>query len=318
MSKIDVHHHFYPQAMVAAIERAGGDPSGWYIPPWTLELDAEIGSLIGLKTTILSVTAPGPVIEKDSARAAALARECNEHAAGIRDQKPSEYGFFASLPSLFDTKLVLEELAYAFDVLKADGVTLYTRYGSGHAYLGHEAFKPIWTALNDRHAVVFIHPTHPVDTQLTNPWLVQPLFDYPHETGRTAMDIITGGVIRDFPQCKIILSHAGGTLPYLVYRAATLLPLMPQPVGLSREQVIEQAREFYFDTAISANPITLKALFEFAKPGHVLFGSDFPNAPNDAITYFTQQLDTYPLSEGGHREVESEAALELFPRLKHG
>ncbi|KAL9084564.1 MAG: hypothetical protein Q9165_007989 [Trypethelium subeluteriae] len=318
MSKIDVHHHFYPQAMIAAIERAGGDPSGWYIPPWTLELDAELGNLIALKTAILSVTAPGPVIEEDSAKAAALARECNEHAAGIRDQKPSEYGFFASLPSLFDTKLALEELAYAFDVLKADGVTLCTRYGSGHAYLGHDAFRPIWAALNERHAVVFIQPTHPVDTQLIDQWLLQPIIDYPHETGRTAMDIITGGVIRDFAQCKIILSHAGGTLPYLIDRAATLLPLLPKPVGFSREQIIEQAREFYFDTAISANPVTLKALFEFAKPGHVLFGSDFPNAPNEAITYFTQQLDTYPLSESDRREVESGAALELFPRLKHG
>ncbi|KAI9680443.1 MAG: hypothetical protein M1822_007201 [Bathelium mastoideum] len=304
--------------MVAALERAGGDPSGWYIPPWTLELDQQIGNLIGLRTTILSTTAPGPCIERDPAKATALARECNRYVAEIRDQKSSEYGFFASLPGLFDTELVLDEIAYAFDVLKADGVTLFTRYGSGHAYLGHEAFKPIWAALNERNAVVFIHPTHPVDHQLINQWMPQPMFDYPHETGRAAMDMITAGVVRDSPGCKIILSHAGGTLPYLIYRAAAMLPLMPKPLGFSREQIVEQARGFYFDTAISANPITLKALFEFAKPGHVLFGSDFPNAPKDAVEYFTEALDTYQMPESTRREVYYEAALELFPRLKQG
>ena len=299
----------------SALERAGGDPSGWYIPPWTIETDEEIGKLLGIMTTILSVTAPGPSIEKDPIKAGTLARECNQYAAEIRDQNPSKYGFFASLPSLFDTELVLSEIAFALDVLKADGVTLFTRYGSGLAYLGHEAFKPVWAELNKRKAVVFVHPTHLVDTQLINPRMPQPLIDYPHETSRAALDMITSGVLRDFPSCKIILSHAGGTLPYLIYRAASVLPLMPEPPGLSREQIVNEARQFYFDIAISANPITLKALFAFAKPGHILFGTDFPNAPKDAVQYFTESLEQYPMPESTREQLEKGNALKLFPQL---
>lgn len=267
-------------------------------------------------TTILSVTAPGPCIEPDFVKGAALARSCNESAAAIRDSQPHKYGFFASVPSLFDMAAVLKEIDYAYTTLRTDGVTLFTRYGDGPNYLGHVAFRPIWADLSRRDAVVFIHPTHPVDTQLVSQWLPQPMFDYPHETGRAAMDLLTSGILQDYPGCKIILSHAGGTLPYLIYRAATMLPLMPRTLGLSTEELVAAARTFYFDTAISSNPVTLKALFEFAAPGHVLFGSDFPNAPHDAIQRFTDFLEAYELPEETKQQVNSGAALELFPRLK--
>ncbi|KAL3480365.1 hypothetical protein BJX99DRAFT_28091 [Aspergillus californicus] len=314
--KIDVHHHFYPPALLAALERAGGDPSGWYIPPWTLDFDRNISHLLDLRTTILSVTAPGPCIEKNPIKAAALARTCNEYAASIRDAQPSQYGFFASVPCLFNTNTVLDEIDHAYTTLHADGVTLFTRYGDGHTYLGNPIFKPIWADLSKRETVVFIHPTHPVDTSMINPYMPQPMFNYPHETGRAAMDLLTNGILRDYPGCKIILSHAGGTLPYLIYRAATMMPLVVPNPGLSTEEIVAAARAFYFDTAISANPVTLKALFEFAEPGHVLFGSDFPNAPTEAVLRFTRYLEAYDVPQSTKRLVESEAALALFPRLQ--
>ena len=222
------------------------------------------------------------------------------------------YGFFASLPSLFDTAASLGEIGYAFDELRADGVTLFTRYGDGNNYLGHPNFEPIWKELSKRKAIVFVHPTHPVDTNLIHPSLPQPMFDYPHETGRTAMSLIVSGVLRNYPGCKVILSHAGGTLPYLVHRAAGLLPATPMSVGRSTAEIIEEASGFYFDTAISSNPATLKALLEIAKPGHVLFGTDYPNAPVPAIKYFTMNLEKFDLGS----ESLSENAKELIPRLR--
>ncbi|KAJ6189153.1 Amidohydrolase 2 [Penicillium mononematosum] len=281
-----------PQSLQASLDTVNS-------PPEVLQPLIVPEAILGLvTTTILSITAPGPGIERDAAKAAALARSCNESAAAIRNAQPLQYGFFASVPSLFDTAAVLKEIDYACTSLRADGVTLFTRYGDGPNYLGHAAFRPVWADLSRRGAVVFIHPTHPVDTQLVNQWLPQPMFDYPHETGRAAMDLLTSGILQDYPGCKIILSHAGGTLPYLIHRAATMLPFMPRTL------------------AISSNPVTLKALFEFAAPGHVLFGSDFPNAPHDAIQRFTDFLGAYELPGETKGQVYSGAALELFPRLK--
>ena len=250
------------------------------------------------------------------AKAAKLARDCNEYCASLKQKDPATYGFFASLPSLFDTQASLAEIAYALDYLAADGITLFTRYGDGEGYLGHDSFAPIWAELSKRKAVVFVHPTHPVNTHLVHPSLPQPMFDYPHETGRTAMSLLVSNRLRDFPGCKVILSHAGGTLPYLIYRAATMLPVTPMSVGKSTEQLLGEAGEFYYDLAISSNPATLKALYEIAKPGHVLFGTDYPNAPTQAIHRFTEFLEGFEPGPEALSAVFTESALSLFPRLR--
>ena len=263
------------------------------------------------------MTSPGPSIEKDRENGRLLARQCNDFCAALRDQDPSGYGFFASVPNLLDTEGSLAEITYAFDTLHADGVTLFTRYGEDNHYLGNPDFAPIWDELNRRTTVVLVHPTSPVDTNLVNHLLPQPMFDYPHETGRTALDLIVSDTIRTHPDCKIILSHAGGTLPYLIYRPAGLFPHMPDSMTLrkSTEEIIEEARSFYFDVALSSNPVTLKALFEFAKPGHVLFGSDFPNAPTGSIEYFTRCLEGFDADPEAKESLYNGAALKLFPRL---
>lgn len=299
------------------MERLGGDPSGWTVPKWTIADDQKLNSEIGVGTTILSMTAPGACIEHDAKAAAKLARQSNEAAAAIRDSQPHSYGLFASLPSLIDTDLALAELAYALDHLQADGVILFTRYGHDSHYLGHADFAPIWDELNRRQAVVFVHPTHGVDTSLVNSHLPQPMFDYPHETGRAAIDLITSGRMGKVSGCKIILSHAGGTLPYLIYRVAGMLPHTPFTTGQTTEDIINEAKKFYFDTALSANPYTLPLLLQLAEPGHILFGSDFPNAPTDGIKYYTKFLDSYGLSVKQREKIEKGAALDLFPRLRN-
>lgn len=318
--KIDVHHHVYPPVFTEALTRGGGDPSGWYVPDWTVELDDVICGEIGVSTAILSCTAPGPDIEKDITAAAALARSCNEYCAKLRNEQPQRFGFFASVPALSHTKEALAEIVYALDELKADGVILLTSYGHDSArYLGDLSFTPIWDALSARSAVVLVHPTHAVGSLSGVGNLPQPVFDYPHETGRTALDMIVSHTLsRHAKACKIILSHAGGTLPYLIDRVAGLLPHSPASFspGLSRDELLEQAREFYFDTAAASSPMHLKALFALlGKEGksHVLFGSDFPNAPTESIKYYTEQL-----AENGDYTAQNLAAnaLELFPRLR--
>ena len=149
---------------------------------------------------------------------------------------PSTFGF-AALPSLLNTEAALADIAYPLDVLKADGVTFFTRYGHGNYYLGHEGFKSIWEEVNKRKAVVFVHPAHPVDTNLVHRTLPQPVLDYPHETTRTAMDMITSGTKCAHPDCKVILSHGGGTVPFLLPRAAQLVSRLRLSSTLRRAQL---------------------------------------------------------------------------------
>lgn len=319
--KIDVHHHVYPPVFTEALQRNGGDPSGWYIPPWTEALDDDICAKEGIQTTILSCTAPGPGIESDTNAAAKLARECNTFCATLRNSRPKRFGFFACVPDLDkDPVSVLAEIAYALDDLEADGIILLTSYGSPTPkYLGHPSFTPIWDALSARKAVVFIHPTHAAGSSLVSSRLPQPAFDYPHETGRTAIDLITSHTLSNHASdCKIILSHGGGTLPGLIDRVAGLMPHAPADInsGLSGEELLALARKFYFDTALASSPMCLKGLFALLGDegrGHVLFGSDFPNAPVESIAYFTRQLEESESLEVGELGGN---ALGLFPRLR--
>src|SRR6516164_8174726 len=49
----------------------------------------------------------------------------------------------------------LEEIAYSFDTLKADGVGIMTSYGD--KWLGYPQFAPVWEELNRRKATVYTH-----------------------------------------------------------------------------------------------------------------------------------------------------------------
>lgn len=259
------------------------------------------------------MTAPGAGILK-GAESARLARGCNEFGKALRLKYPKNYGFFAALPDILDTQAALEEIHYAFDELQADGVTLFTRYGNANYYLGHPDIRPIWEELNRRSAVVFVHPTHPVDTNLVNKMLPQPMIDYPHETTRSAVDLITTDTVRTFNKCKIILSHGGGNLPYLAWRPAVML----KDLGLSNmtpEHFIENARMFYFDLALTDSSFALPLLQKFAPPDHILFGSDFPYAPDATIRRFSKELEGANLSKEDAEGISRGNALKLLPRL---
>lgn len=261
----------------------------------------------------MSLTAPGACILKDPTASAELARQTNLYAAKLRDENPKKYGFFAALPNLLDKDLALAEIAYALDTLKADGVTLFTRYGTDNHYLGHPDFKDIWAELNRRSAIVFVHPTHPVDTSQVS-GLPQPVIRYPFETTTTALDMIYNKTVRNNPNCKIILSHGGGVLPYLIGRPASILPKSKEEL----DEFLDDARNFYYDLAVAGSENVLRVLEKFAKPGHLLYGSDTPYANEEIIDFHASGLDSYKFEDPDLiNQINRGNALSLFPRFKN-
>lgn len=254
------------------------------------------------------------ILEGEASRE--LTRKVNEVAATFRDQNPRKYGFFAALPSLLDKEGALAEIAYALDVLKADGVALFTRYGPGNHYLGHQEFTEMWAELNRRHAVVHIHPTKCHNSTLVSPALPLPILDYPHETTRTAVDMILSNTKRNNPNCKVILSHAGGTLPYLITRVAGLVlsetfaktPKTPQ-------EILKDAKTFYYDLALSSSHAVLKMLLDFVPHDHILYGSDFPYSGSPPVLAFTADLESFPISQELRDMIYFGNAHALLPRL---
>ena len=319
--KIDVHHHIIPDFYRTTLS-AIGDVSGGPVQSWSLDASSALMSKLSISTSVLSLSAPGVEIAGTPTKGdptsgwRALARKWNEYAASIVAEQPEKFGFFATLPSLTDVEGAIEALRYALDELKADGVTLFTSYD--HKYLGHKDFEPVWAELDKRSAVVFTHPYHTPSAEWASSQMPQPIVDYPHETTRTACDMIISGRKRQFPSCKIILSHAGGTLPYLTWRMNALCSTMFRDLLTENsphgEQITEDAKSFYFDTALSGSANILDSLLKWAPKDRVLYGSDFPYATVEA-EWSDEALEGYEIDAEMRKVIYRENALKLFPRF---
>jgi aminocarboxymuconate-semialdehyde decarboxylase len=308
-NRIDVHHHLVPPFWAEALSGHGGDPSGWHSPAWSVDTALAFMDAQRIATAVLSLTAPG-VTGWEAAGRRAMARRVNEFGADLVARWPDRFGSFATLP-LPDLEGALRELEYAFDVLRADGVILLSNY-AGH-YLGDPAFGPLWAELDRRAAVVFIHPAKPQIPIIED--IPGPIVDYPFDTTRTAVQLVLSGVVERSPRVKIILSHAGGFVPYAAHRFAELAPAVRLNVPPVPE-LIESFRSFYFDTALSSGPASLLALQSFARPGHILYGSDFPYAPASVGASFTAQLDTFEFSRDVRAAINNGGAQQIFARFR--
>ena len=280
-----------PEFYATALEENGGDPSGWPSPTWSLEQAKEHMSVLGVETAIISIALPGTIYGDNKEKGRTLARKLNEFSADLVKNNSKQFGFFASLPSLTDVEGALNEIDYVHSMLKSDGFILFTSYGHSQ-YLGHPSFKSIWTKLNELKTVVFIHPTE-ASTTMVNRYMPPPLIDFPQETTRTVSDLVLTGTRATFPNVKIILSHAGGTLPFLAHRIAAIDQMPSFQCPRDTQQILTDFRSFYYDMALSSSVPQLKALLEFADPSKILFGSDIPYAPLPAALDFTNNLDTF-------------------------
>ncbi|GIK05374.1 hypothetical protein Aspvir_009483 [Aspergillus viridinutans] len=288
--KIDVHHHYLPKEIVAKLAQSLiGQRKGPPVPRWSPPVSSEYMDTVGASTAILSF----PITF-----------------AFEGDEDP--------IPSLLDTENSLLEIRHAFDHLQADGVMLLARYGD--AYLGHPSFIPIWEELNRRGAVVLVHPGSSfLGGARFNKYVDPTVAEFPQETTNTALDMIMNNTLRDFPSCKVILSHAGGTLPYLIRRVSALIPTFAahlDPPPKPGHEILEDFRAFCFDLALSSSAYTLDLLLQHVPHDHILYGSDFPFAPTPATVAFARELDEYPMDEEKREMIYWKNARALFPRLQ--
>ncbi|MFH8979886.1 amidohydrolase family protein [Streptomyces varsoviensis] len=331
--RIDVHQHIVPPVWAKVLGDLGLDSGGWAIPAWSVADAIAMMDEQGIATGVLSVTAPGVHLTGTTSNSPnsgsgisgsgssgsgisgaplpqALARAVNEYGAEVAKDHPTRFGSFASLP-LPDVDAALEEAAYALDTLGADGVVLLSN--TAGRYLGDPAYEPLWAELDRRAAVVFVHPAQPPMPLL--PGTPAPLADYVFDTTRTAVNMVLNGVLSRYRRVKVILSHGGGYLPYAAYRFSGLTSTVLDPERTS-DDVIRDLKRFYFDTALAASPSSLPTLMEFAEPGHVLYGSDWPFAPQEAGTYYNRFLETYTgFAPGQAAAIDRGNAEALFPRF---
>lgn len=304
--RIDTHHHVVPPRYIAELGPRQLQP---VIRNWTPSRSLEDMDRAGVGAAITSITTPG-IWFGDTGAARRLARECNEYAARLVVDFPGRFGVFAALP-LPDVEGSLREAAHALDVLKADGVCLFTSYGD--KWLGDPAFTPLMEELNRRRAVLYTHPTANACCQNLLPDVPAPIIEYATDTTRAIASLVVSGTATRFPDIRFIFSHAGGTLPFLTERL-TRLPLANKDVDRRVPNgVLYELRKFHYDVAQAAHPMALASLLKLVPVSQVLFGTDFPFRTSlDHV----KGLADYGFSAEESRAIERDNAVRLLPRLK--
>ena len=313
---IDIHHHFYPpqlmDVMVAWQSNNKQPPLAPIIAGWTPQKTLATMDEAGITTSILSLSSMHNVwFQAPKSDWAHLARLSNDYAAGLMRDHPGRFGLFATLP-MPDVEASLKEIAYAFDVLKADGIGIPTSWGD--KWPGDPLFAPVFDELNRRKAIVAFHPYAPnCCGLLQDPLIGESSLEYPYDTPRAILSLLFGGTLLKNRDVKFTFCHAGGPMPVLAGRVAQLTSSQHDKVAaVAPDGIHAELRRLYYDTANAAYAPSMAALLAEVPVSQVMFGSDYPYV-NDKRN--RDSLESLKLAPSDLVAIERGNAMRLIPRL---
>ena len=309
---IDVHHHILPDFFWRATNEGDHPVGGIAPPPWSAAAALSFLDDAGIDVAVTSISTPGVHIGDDAA-ARALARHCNEFSAELVKDHPDRFAGFACLP-LPDVDGALAELAFALDELALDGVVLFSN--ARGVYLGDQSIRPLFEELQHRRAVVFVHPNASPDPSAHRLGLPDSLIDFTADTTRAVAQLHYSNTFARTPDVTYILSHAGGTVPYLAGRFGIVDEMGVIPGGHDRSSAAEMFRNLYFDTALSGSDPVLTMLRSVIGLDHVVFGSDYPYLRRDLAVGCRSHIETSAVLTASERaSILGLTAAKLIPRL---
>ena len=283
MPIVDFHAHpsipLY-KGLIAQIDTLGPDDRFAYdnfsppgTPTWSADAALEMMEHENIVTQVLSLPDATLVLRGDFARG--WARRINEAMAEIVSAHPGRFAALAVLP-YDDVDSTLAEMAYALDVLKLDGIGSTTNIRG--VYLGDPSFDPWMDELNRRAATLFVHPTRPVTEKLPAPMYLELSFD----STRMLTNMIRSGAKRRFDAVNIVVTHAGGTMPFVLHRFAMLEPLIGK-FGVTAEDIRAGLSSFHYDLSSCLDRSVLNTTLGMAAPSRLLLGFDFPYLPSELL-----------------------------------
>lgn len=277
---IDVHSHIITPEYTAFLAAHGAESEETFpLPQWSADSHIAFMDSLGISTSVLTMPAPQPYYG-DASESRRIIRQINEAAAAVRRKYPGRFKFCAALP-LPDVDAAIREAIYALDTLKADGIKLATN--SRGQYLGDAALDTLMAVLNERHAVVIIHPHRPtpynVQTTAVTPLA---MYEYPAETTRAVINMIARNVLVRYPHVKVVVPHCGSFLPLALPRMKSILPAMVSKGYMQQIDWAGNLSRLYYDLAGNPTADVIRALLTITSPGHILYGSDYPYMP-DAV-----------------------------------
>jgi aminocarboxymuconate-semialdehyde decarboxylase len=201
------------------------------------------------------------------AEGADWARFYNEHMA--KDAASlSQLTALATVP-LQDGALAARVLEEALDA-GFKGAMIATQPNGVGGNLDDPSLDPFWEVASARQAAIFLHPHYPCgDERLAGYDLVNAVGRLADTTIAVARLLFSGHLTR-FAGVSLILSHAGGALPYALGRLKRNHAIHPDYADPA-----QGFARLFFDTVLF-EPRALRFLCDVAGADKIMLGSDYP------------------------------------------
>lgn len=302
---IDVHAHYVPPRLLEVLEREGSccgvkvvehEPTcqkclrfeyGLQVRPFfpklvePLEKRLESMAKTGVDRQILSVWADIFGYGLPADKGEAWHRILNDVLATFIAEKPEAFSWLAS-GALQDAARAANELERAVKQGAIGGVAATNVEG---ANLGECPLDEYWAAAVALDVPVFLHPAQPAPAPRAGKFALNQVVQYTFDTTLCLGSLISSGVLDRFPKLRLIVSHGGGALPYLVGRFDVMHARADSSQGIvAGEPPSAYLRRFWYDTILH-DAQALKYLAARVKTDRIVLGSDdsFPPADRDPM-----------------------------------
>lgn len=274
---IDTHAHVFPASYLDFLQEHGRPEREIAIARGLNadSSDAELRSRVewmnraGVATQIIAVTPQVPSLP-DAADSLTAARLINDEYARIVNDYPGRFFAYGALP-LPHIEQTLAEIPRIFDELGFLGVSIST-VTMGDFFLNDPSLDPVWEALNERNAIVNIHPTGTgACSEMINGAHLEWVNGAPVEDATATLQLMKADVPRRFPNITFHIAHLGGDLPFIARRIEDNY----EDWDAFAASPMQQMRQMYFDAANFHEP-SLRLATETFGIRQILGGSDFP------------------------------------------
>jgi aminocarboxymuconate-semialdehyde decarboxylase len=286
---IDVHTHVVPSRLPAdsgrdarwpSVELSGGDQAAVIIAgkvfrridarSW--DVDRRLSDMID-DGTDMQVLSPMPELLSHwlpANDAEYLADLMHEQIAGMVSRAPRNFAGIGMVCAQ-DVPRAIRQLQ-EIKTLGFAGIEIGTHING--VALGNDTLLPLYEAAEALDLAIFVHPLHPAGVERigSGPEFAA-IAAFPLETALASVSLLAAGIPERFPRLRILLSHGGGALSWILPRLEVGWSLGLK--GQMKRPPSETARQFWYDT-ILYDAASLSHLASAVGSDHILVGSDYP------------------------------------------
>lgn len=241
----------------------------------------------GIDISVISLANPWLDFLPDAQATYDSARQINLEIQQMCDHAPKRLYAFGVLP-LSNVQASIQEvqaIASSSSLTSMRGVIMGTHGCAGRG-LDDPALIPLFQAIADNNLLIFLHPHYgiPINTGTSSTTgtekghALQLALGFPMETTIAVTRLLLSGIFDKLPHLKLMLAHAGGTLPFLAGRIDSCVAHDLTIAHSLQHPPSWYLKKLYYDAVIYHDSGVL-ATVDFAEPSHIMFGTDHPFFP---------------------------------------